>query len=223
MFEIDGDDHWIPLADLMTGLMVIFLLISVTIMVDTIERHKRAMEQQQKTNAAQVAAVRNIGDELRKSLAKSTLQSSNVQFESDTLIVRFRGNLGLFNVGSNQITPQFKEQLIRFFPEYLQVVKNHESEISTISIDGYASSFWGKNTDAEKAYFLNMGLSQQRAKTVLEFIYHDVLLQQPQQQEFIRTYFTANGYSSSHFIMNLDGQENTALSQRVEFKIILKK
>ncbi len=223
MFEVDNDDHWIPLADLMTGLMVIFLLISVAIMVKTIERHQQKIEQELKKNLPVTSkTVDNIGRELRQALGNTTLKASNVQFESDNLIIRFRGNLGLFTVGSSNITPQFQQQLNQFFPEYLQVVRKYESQISNVSIDGYASSFWGRHADIDKAYLLNMNLSQQRAKAVLEHIYHDVLAKQPQQQEFIRDYFTANGYSSSRAVINQDGSENSDLSQRVEFKIIIK-
>ena len=91
MFEVDNDDHWIPLADLMTGLMVIFLLISVAIMVKTIERHQQKIEQELKKNLPVTSkTVDNIGRELRQALGNTTLKASNVQFESDNLIIRFQ-------------------------------------------------------------------------------------------------------------------------------------
>ena len=222
MFDSDNDDHWIPLADLMTGLMVMFLLIAVTIMVDTIERNEQLSEKQHHDSTlVNNDTVNNISADLKKNLG-NILNATNVQFESKDLVVRFRGNLSLFNVGSNEITPQFKEQISQFMPMYLDVITKYESQIDSINIDGYASSFWGKDADVEKAYFLNMNLSQQRARSVLEYVYHEVLFNSPQNQEFLRDYFTANGYSSSRFVTNIDGSENTSLSQRVEFKIILK-
>jgi outer membrane protein OmpA-like peptidoglycan-associated protein len=68
---------------------------------------------------------------------------------------------------------------------------------------------------------LNVGLSQGRARNVLDYCLQ-IAKNDPdlkEMMEWAQYKITANGLSYSHPILNADGSENKDLSRRVEFKV----
>ena len=89
--------------------------------------------------------------------------------------------------------------------------------IAEIRIEGHTSSEWSEDASPEEAYILNMELSQDRTRSVLQYV-----LQIPaisSNRSWIRQYLTANGLSSSKLITHLDSTENIEESRRVEFRV----
>lgn len=216
-FEENNDDHWIPLADIMTGLMIIFMLISVSFMLKMIHKETR-LHNEVKNNTMAIKVQDRLAKQLQKDLGNN-FSSWNAIFESKTLTIKFSAESVMFATGKSDLTHEFEKILQQFLPAYLASIHSYISSIAAIDIDGYASSNWGK-ASLESAYFYNMKLSQQRSINVLHYLHQNI--SNEQQLKFMRQYFTANGYSSSHIIFNNDGSENNLQSQRVEFKIILK-
>lgn len=225
ILEDNNEDYWIPLADIMTGLMIIFMLISVSFMLKVAHREAKIRSYYQQTTNQKVSsaqpAKQQIAEGLQKKLGRY-LTAWNASFESKTLTLRFNAESVMFATGKSELTPTFKEKLTIFFPLYLETIVQHKNSIATVNIDGYSSSGW-RNLSESLAYFSNMELSQKRATSVLYYLYQNQAINaDPAILLFLRKYFTANGYSSSHIIFNPDGSENSLQSQRVEFKIILK-
>ncbi len=225
ILEDNNEDYWIPLADIMTALMIIFMLISVSFMLKVVHRESkiRALYQQTIKHKELPSAPpqQKIAEQLQTSLGNN-LHIWNASFESKSLTIRFNAESVMFATGKSELTPEFKQKLTEFLPLYMQAIRLHISNIAAINIEGYSSSGW-KNLSEADAYFSNMELSQQRATSVLHYLYQlQSVNSSPESLESIRKYFTANGYSSSHIIFNPDGSENRSQSQRVEFKIILK-
>lgn len=215
--EENNDDHWIPLADIMTGLMIIFMLISVSFMLKMLHKETR-LHNEVKNNTTAIKVQDRLAKQLQKDLGNN-FSSWNAIFESKTLTIKFSAESVMFATGKSNLTHEFKKILQQFLPAYLASIHSYINSIAAIDIDGYASSNWS-NASLESAYFYNMKLSQQRSINVLHYLHQSI--SNEQQLKFMRQYFTANGYSSSHIIFNNDGSENNLQSQRVEFKIILK-
>ena len=201
-----NSDHWIPLADLMTGLMMMFMLIAVLYML--------------KVNSA-VSEYSVSKDALGKDLCSefaSDLEKWDAECDSDNLVIRFKSPDVLFDTGKAVIKPQFKVILSDFCPRYIGLLTREEynDSIEEIRIEGHTSSSWQEGTSENESYFLNMQLSQSRTLSVLKYVLSDKNIP---NQAWTRDLLTANGLSSSKLIHNTDGTENRQGSQRVEFKV----
>lgn len=202
----NSEQHWIPLADLMTGLMMVFLLIAVLYMLKV-------------NNAAQsyTHAKSQLGEDLCAEFAKD-LAKWNAQCDKQNLVVRFNSPEVLFDTGKSALKPQFAVILDDFFPRYIKVLgqDKHKNSIEEIRIEGHTSSKWSTGVDKNTAYFLNMQLSQARTLSVLQYVLNHT---NTKNKHWVKAILTANGLSSSKLIYHKDGTKNVQGSQRVEFKV----
>lgn len=209
----EQEDHWIPLADLMTGLMMFFMLLAVAFMIKV------------EADSEKIKRVAILYDQLRSDLYndldtefRKDLGRWGAELDAD-LTVRFKEPDVLFDTGSAALKPKFTVILNEFFPRYSSILSSdkYRNSVTEIRLEGHTSSTWGQGTASEEAYFKNMELSQSRTRSTLQYV-----LQLPQvreEQAWLRRYLTANGLSSSKLITGADGKENPTRSQRVEFKI----
>jgi len=206
--------HWIPLSDLMTGLMVMFLLIAVTFMMRV------------EADAAQVREVAIAYSEIKDALFedlrtefKNDLPRWKAQIIKDDLSIRFTEPEVLFAPGSSELKPEFRGILSNFFPRYVRILTSakYKGSINEVRIEGHTSSDWTSVTTPEDAYFRNMELSQARTRSALA--YSLGLEEVNDQRDWLRRYLTANGLSSSHPVTDANGAEDAARSRRVEFKV----
>jgi len=206
--------HWIPLSDLMTGLMVMFLLIAVTYMIRVEADADRVKEV--------AIAYSEIKDALYDDLNlefKSDLQNWKAQLIKDDLSIRFTEPDVLFAEGSSDLKPEFRAILSDFFPRYVRILTSpkYRAAISEVRIEGHTSSDWTGVTTPENAYIRNMELSQARTRSVLVFALS--LPQVDGERDWLRRSLTANGLSSSHPVLDQSGVEDPARSRRVEFRV----
>src|SRR3569832_410989 len=207
------ESHWIPLTDLMTGLMVIFLLIAVSYMM------------QVEADAARIKNVAIAYSEIKDAL----FEDLNQEFQADLpkwkaqllktdLTIRFSEPEVLFAPGSSELKPEFQAILQDFFPRYVRILasKKYRDAISEVRIEGHTSSVWNGSASPDQAYFLNMELSQARTRSTLAYVMS--LPADQSQVEWLRRYVTANGLSSSRLIVDNKGEEDVARSRRVEFR-----
>jgi len=205
--------QWISLSDLMTGLMMMFMLIAIAFMMKV-----EADEAKAKQVAILYDQVRQeLYEELYKEFKKD-LPTWGAEITKD-LIVRFKEPEVLFNTGQAELKPRFQEILQQFFPRYVAIITSdkYKNSIQEIRIEGHTSSIWNGSTNLKEAYYKNMELSQSRTRSTLHFV-----LELPEVQkdsDWLRKHVTANGLSSSQPIPNDDGTENSQRSQRVEFRI----
>jgi outer membrane protein OmpA-like peptidoglycan-associated protein len=213
MLSSNQEAQWISLSDLMTGLMMIFMLIAIAFMMKV------------EADSAKIKQVAVIYDEIRRELYedlskefKKDLPVWQAEINKD-LTVRFKEPEVLFNTGEDELKPKFQDILRDFFPRYVKIItsEKYKGPIQEIRIEGHTSSVWTASTPPEEAYYKNMELSQSRTRSTLRFVLG--LPEVQKNSEWLRKYVTANGLSSSHLITNDDGTENAARSQRVEFRI----
>src|SRR5690606_31498651 len=164
MSSTKKESHWIPLADLMTVLMVIFLFMSISYMALV---GKRQREQNQIFKNYEEIRI-GLYNELEKAF-KNEFDKWDLKLDND-LSIKFTNPQVLFDLGSAEITPYFRDVLQDFFPKYLNVVlqEKYETKIAEIRIEGHTDTKpIGITNDS---YIDNMKLSQDRARNVLAFL-----------------------------------------------------
>ncbi len=212
--EKNEGEYWPSISDLMSGLMLVFLLIAIAYMRNVEEGQKKIKKVAVAYQETQVTLYQSLMDEFKKDLPQW-----KAEIDKETLSIQFKEPEILFKTGSAEITIAFKEVLDDFFPRYLNILfsPKFEKSIDEIRIEGHTSSEWSNGLSSRKdAYFNNMALSQDRTRAVLEYCYG--LLKNDQQRAKVQQYITANGLSSSKTIKDNSGHEDKKLSRRVEFR-----
>lgn len=217
------ENFWIPYADLMTVLMVIFLFISLAYM-GLVQYQKK---QQDKIFEEYKRTKENLYNELKETF-KNDFQKWNLELDKD-LSIKFTNPQVLFDEGKSDVTPTFQNILKEFLPKYLSVVMQdkYKDKIAEIRIEGHTNTKPINKTN--DPYIDNMELSQNRARNVLGFLrQQDCFLQlQTAKKDRLQYWLTANGLSYGRTIdvnSNLTFNSNTAIdpnkSRRVEFRIV---
>ena len=220
----DGE-HWLSVSDMMSGLMVIFLFIAITYMMQVGQEHEHLLKVMKQVSEDRNQLVEIAGtytktkDEIYDRLKtefEDDLKNWNAEIDKQSLSVRFQQPDVLFNTGEAALKDQFKTILNDFFPRYVKILKKYQADIEEIRIEGHTSSEWNNNVGLDDTYFLNMELSQNRTRATLE---HCLMLPKiAAERSWIRQILTANGLSSSKPIL-VNGAEDIILSRRVEFRI----
>lgn len=207
------EEHWIPLSDLMTGLMFLFLLIALAYMVAADMKRSKPVNMLK----SYVAARAQMYNDLKTALGPD-LQRWHASVDPTTLSVRFSGNTGLFARGSAQLKPEFQLALNQFFPRYVDVLAKHRADVSEIRIEGYTSTRWPSEAENRQKYLDAMALSQDRSRAVLTYVTGFSSVQS--QSEWLKQVMSADGFSYSHVVRDKSGAEDAAASDRVEFHVI---
>ena len=135
---------WIALADLMTGLMAIFLVMFLIMMT-----------QQGRTRVVIIQSI------------QKTMKEKNIEVKVDnkTGDISVTDNV-LFAQNQAILTPAGKDMLQQFIPQYSAAIdaldESQRQQISRIVIEGH--------TSREGAYMHNMTLSWERANAVVQFV-----------------------------------------------------
>lgn len=212
--EQETEDHWIAVSDLMSGLMMLFLLIAVMYLV-IVERKNNEIERV-------VVLYEDLREELYADLHAefaADLPLWGAELGED-LKFRFTNTNLLFEEGQSDLKLEFAAILSDFFPRYTAILTSDEyrDDILELRIEGHTSSSWTFAADGDEAYMRNMALSQERTRTTLGFLFElDAVVH---EKNWLRERMTANGLSSSQLIFHTDGTEDAQRSRRVEFVVV---
>lgn len=203
-----NESQWLSVADVMSGLMMIFLLLSIAFIQRAVEISEGVQDYE--------FTIEEIAEKLRKEFHKD-LKDWGAQFVAKDLEFQFLDERVMFDTGESMVKPEFEEILSDFFPRYLKVLEQFRSDIREIRIEGHTSSRWGSSSENE-AYFNNMKLSQDRTRSVLNYVYNipEIL---ENYAKWVRSDVVAVGMSSAKLVY-VNGAENAQLSRRVTFRII---
>jgi len=206
-----SNSHWIPLSDLMMGLMMVFLLLATMYMLRV-----------EQTTTLIVKEYETTRNNLHRALQKEFEQNFK-EWDAELLgdmTIRFKNPEVLFATGSDKLKTKFKEILNDFTPRYIKILTGDQfkDSIKEIRIEGHTSTFWKNSSSSLDGYFKNMTLSQARTRTTLEFIF--LLPETVENEEWLKLRLTANGLSSSRPIKNRNLKIDEEASQRVEFRIV---
>ena len=214
-------DPWISISDMMTGLMMIFLFITVSYAHQITKESENAISKNSDVKEIVLDLVNNktkIAEALHKEFDPD-LEKWGASIDDQNLRIRFESPEVLFEPGKSNVTPLFNEILSDFWPRYLKILSENDSAILEIKIEGHTSSDWSTNVSRNESYFKNMELSQDRSRNVLK-----ICLQHTPENliEWSRSSVTANGFSFSRLIYDELGQEDSEKSRRVEFTILVR-
>jgi len=170
-------------------------------------------------------------DQLRNADAQSGADiAAEIRARAGNLIAEMGGNIldngsvtfpegVLFDPGKSSLKPEFDRVLSRFCRPWLEVLRDFDTALRNVQIEGHASSEWNDATPPV-AFINNLGLSQARAATVfqrcLDYVGTDEL------GTWARTRLAAVGYSSSRPVLTVDKSEDRERSRRVVFALDVK-
>ena len=210
----DGESQWISISDLLSVLMMVFLFIAISYMLNVAEEKDKIKQIAVTYNRLQKELYQDLYQEFEQDLEKW-----NASIDKATLSIKFDAPEVLFAFGSARLRNRFRIILDNFFPRYINILTSEKyiNEIEEIRIEGHTSSQWNSNTYPQEAYIGNMELSQDRTREVLAFVL--LLDEVKKQRSWIKQKLTANGLSSSKLILKEDSTEDSQRSRRVEFRL----
>ena len=221
--EQQDEGQWISISDMMAGLMVIFLFVALSFMLDAQEKKNKIEVDRDRIKEIAVTYQR-LQNDLYNDLYqefKDDLDEWDASIDKSTLSMRFNAPDVLFEIGSDELRPRFIRILNDFFPRYVRELAQdkYRDDIEEIRIEGHTSSEWTESVSPEEAYILNMELSQDRTRSVLEYVLNIQTAPVPQEREWTQKRLTANGLSSSKLRFKNNGEEDKIQSRRVEFRV----
>lgn len=218
------DNHWISFSDIMTGLMVIFMFIAISYMM---EANKKQIEIQQILDSYE-----NTKDSIRQDLVMllHALEEWQdfIEFDSTNLSIKFIGKDIQFRSDSDVIQSKFRQILDDFIPAYLNVIAQdkYKNKIAEVRIEGHANKV---EPDSHHSYMLGVFWAQSRAKNVLKYFInsHDFDDLPKTTQDRLEFWLVANGYGYGRtldkegaYSISSGKEICEACSRRVEFRII---
>ncbi|MCX7194115.1 MAG: flagellar motor protein MotB [Proteobacteria bacterium] len=195
---------WISFADLMTALMVMFLLVmsvallAVTDQVSAADRNKAKREQEI--------------DQLLAKIEKAADKYPGMFVDKNRAVIDF-GDRARFDTGSSTLSGTQAQYLSQFVSEMLVLAQGELGSrwLKRIVAEGYA--------DQRGDYLLNLNLSLQRSQRVLCALLAPASGQAytltPSEKEQVRDYFLVGGYSFNSAKKSLE--ESRRIELRLEF------
>lgn len=218
------DSSWVSFSDIMTGLMVIFLFISVSYMVEVQKRQKERDIIFEEFKATKEQLYAELENEF-----ENDFKEWQVELDKD-LSIKFTNPEVLFQSGQASIRPNFATILDEFMPRYMSILlkPEYQDRISEIRIEGHTDAVPAPQFDGDP-YIGNIKLSQLRSAEVLKYFrnmayYRNLSVSDEQKLQF---WLTANGLSYGRTLDDdkqltaISGKAaNNNFSRRVEFRII---
>ena len=213
--KITDNSYWISIADLMTGLMVVFLFIAINFVIQAFQ-------------------YRYVQDEIYNTLLaefEDEIVNNDIQISPDGT-VRFNTNDErlLFELGEHSLTQEMKNTLDWFIPRYITIMSNPDylDYIKEIRIEGHTDTVPPKS--GEDSYTFNLRLSSLRAIEVLRYVrsskaYNILDSDTKDRFDFL---LTATGMSFSkalnsenEYVYESDTKDiDLEISRRVEFRVV---
>jgi outer membrane protein OmpA-like peptidoglycan-associated protein len=193
---------WISYADLMTALMVLFLVVMTVALVSVTEEVDVVKEREKQQSAAV--------EELLNDLELGIKAFKGAALDRDRRTIEF-GTRARFGDNQATLSQEQQRQLRQFVPSVLRVASSEKGRrwIRRVVVEGYTS----KTGD----YLYNLNLSLRRSQSFLCALFAsteaDGFALSPEQLRQVRSLFIVGGYSA-----NL-AKETDEASRRVELRV----
>ena len=195
---------WISYADLMTALMIMFLLVmSVALLAIT-----NNITEAERKDAERTQEIERI---LTK-IEQAARQYPGISIDRNRSVIDF-GDRARFETGSSMLSNDQAQYLSTFVSEILSIARDELGKkwVKRIVVEGFA--------DQRGNYLLNLNLSLQRAQRVLCVLLAPQPAQQhmlsPDELEQIRELFLVGGYSFNSAKASME--ESRRIELRLEF------
>lgn len=218
------ENVWISFSDIMTGLMVIFMFISISYIIEVQKKQAERDEIFEEFKLTKEELYYELD-----SVFQDDFDKWNVEFDKD-LSIKFTNPEVLFESGQTEIRPYFAEILNTFLPKYFTVLlqERYKDKIAEVRIEGHTDTVPAPQFDRDP-YIGNVILSQLRSARVLKYFremtYYTSLSRDDENK--IQFWLTANGLSygrtldkEKHLTAFSGKPADNDLSRRVEFRIV---
>lgn len=224
-----GDSNWVSFSDIMTGLMVIFMFIALSYIVEVQKRESEIDEIIENYKETQ----QKIYNELDRTFTDK-FKDYNLKVNPD-LSIQITDASALFppQMWDKEVvlTKRFESFLKDFTPLFYAIVLKDEfrDDISEIRIEGHTGIAIRLDEYDREYYEKMLVLSQKRSNKVLEYMVLDSYYEQLDRDEkaFLRFVTTSNGLAFGKALdkdgkykfytkNRIDGRK----SMRVEFRIV---
>lgn len=215
---------WMSVSDLMTGLMVVFLFVSIAYLYQI-----QQQEEKKKHDFSEYVDTKTKLQEKFKEKFEDKKGELTILSENNDVTLRFSKAETLFPRNESRLTPHFEKILDEVIPDYMDVLLESElsKHIKEIRVEGHTddSPFGPTDTDP---YLSNLKLSQDRAREVVKYM-RKICLRHYTYTDYkkIEAWLTAVGYSYTYaldkngaYISESKGKIDQDKSRRVEIRII---
>lgn len=232
------------LSDLMSALMLIFLLTSIALLAKSqqsqkaLEEAEEALRNQSAAHAALQSQL-NIYERLAAEQETTRVQLAallserihaddlarwSAEFNEATLSFRFNDPETLFQAGSASITHRFDRILSEFGPALMGALDTDEAhhQVAFLRIEGHTSSEWSSTSTRMPpriAHMRNMALSQDRAFAVVQHL-SDMETIGSAWSGWASGKIQALGLGPNRLLRDELGEELTERSRRVEVWVV---
>ena len=205
--KVSEDEQWISVSDMMAGLMMIFLFISI-IYIENISKY--------------FSEVSDLSDDICADLKnefENEREAWDMSICENGLLISFESNSN-FEVNSAELSLEFSSVLSAFYPRLMDVMFRYREAISELRIEGHTDSSVSSADSELTGYLYNTQLSQNRSRNVMKYVLELAPISDRKQYlDWSFSHVTAHGMSSSKKVFDADGFENLAASRRVEFRL----
>lgn len=195
---------WISFADLMTSLMVLFL-VAMSVALVAVTKKTNEAERRQTQRKIEI-------DQILTQIDQATRKYPGIKVDRNRNVIDF-GDRARFDTASSTLSGDQAKLMRAFVPQVLSIARTQLGDhwLKRIVVEGF--------TDQRGTYLYNLNLSLQRSERVL-----CVLLAPPTpgeqamdaaEREQIRKLFLVGGYSSNSAMASLDASRRIEL--RLEF------
>lgn len=193
---------WISFSDLMTALMVLFLVVMAVALLSI---PKKVLETEDGSRQHQ----RKIAEIMEK-LEQAAKRHQGVFVDKERGVINF-GSRAQFDFGQWQLNSEQEVVLREFVPEILTLANDEvgKSVLKRVVVEGY--------TDRKGTYLANLNLSLLRSQRVLCALFADAASNElsDAQKEGVRRLFFVGGYSFN--AVKGSDEESRRVEMRLEF------
>lgn len=223
------DSFWISAADLMSGVMIIFLLISFMFIFGY-----KIMQIKNAEAMKELDIYKKMKNEYEKNRQQLKMEFKKIGLELDENLTFIFDSKSVFKAGEAKLDSDMEKDLKLFFDKIIPVAYTMKHLIKEIRIEGYASSEWyekgKKNLTKSYKYLKNMSLSQARTFSVTNYILKQY--ENTEYESWLLKTISSSGFSSSNFIYKKNDQgifildnngnkiEDREKSRRVGFSLV---
>jgi len=191
---------WISFADLMTALMMLFLVVMAVALL-AVTRTAGEQERRQEEHRRDIERVLDR-------FAEAAARHQGIRIDRSRQVIDF-GDRARFAFGKSTLTPEQESVLRQFVPEIIALANEGIGRrvLKRIVVEGY--------TDPAGSYLSNLNLSLQRSQRVLCAMFNDGAANRLtlDQKQNVRDLFLVGGYAFNA------ARDSDEASRRVEMRL----
>jgi flagellar motor protein MotB len=233
----EENPYWMSFSDVMSGLLVIFILASVILILQLMELQEQAEQERERLQEQVVGVEEEISmlrkaEEVRRNIlteAAEILQKRGIQVEvsENSTVLRIPNQLLGFDTGADKIGPQYQETAFEIGQVLHELISKDDRAgyLDTVFVEGHTDSrpFYGRLCGSKG----NWCLSTFRAISLWQF-WEQALPEQSRLGELEngenKTLFSVSGYAETRpVIENQKTESDFSKNRRIDIRFTIRR